>query len=273
MSIEGFRTVTHTSEVNVSDHIGASVKALGLLGLVKDQDRVTEFVTNEYHGLLSRAGKVGEAYIQLPRSLITLEGIISTLDNAPYSSSGIQYSKTYVNYELWDSKVQQDGYKAEELDNLTLGGNGDFAPHARLAVYNPANEEEPLLHFLYKPFDKLYAKEDQHSQLEAIDEAINLYQDKGHEDFAITPLNVKALAFIALVRRIKGEKMPMTSGYMQDATLPRKTVSGYSVVGCGFSNWDEFFLHWSNGSAVSGSFGVGLSVGPKKLQSSNFLSE
>lgn len=35
MAIEGLRTVPQSSEVNISDHVGASVEALDVLGLVK----------------------------------------------------------------------------------------------------------------------------------------------------------------------------------------------------------------------------------------------
>jgi hypothetical protein len=264
MAIEGLRTVPQPSEVSISDQVGASVEALDILGLVEDRDLVTESVTAEFRGL-SKSGRTGEAFVQLPRSVITLADLVQASDSATYSGDR-QYPETYVYRELWTPGFDKDGYKAEELDNLTLGGNGDFTPHARLAVHNPASEQEPLLHFLGKPFDKKYAEKGQQTQLEAVEEAVKAYESEGHEDFAMTPLNAKAVAFIALTRRIKGETMPMAWGYMRDATLPRKEVDGYSVVGYVGSGGGGFLLGGSRGGADS-SGGVGLSVGSKELKS------
>jgi hypothetical protein len=264
MAIEGLRTVPQPSEVSVSDQVGASVEALNMLGLVEDREQVTESVTAEF-SKLNESGRTGEAFVQLPRSVITLADLVQASDGATYSGDR-QYPETYIYRELWTPGFDKDGYKAEELDNLTLGGNGDFAPHARLAVHNPASEQEPLLHFLSQPFDKEYAKKKEQTQLEAVEEAVKAYEAEGHEDFAMTPLNAKAVAFIALVRRIKGEAMPLQWGFMRDATLPRKTVDGSSFVGYVYSDGAGLGLRGSDGDAGS-DLGVGLSVGPKELKS------
>lgn len=264
MAIEGLRTVPQPSEVNLSDQVGASVEALNILGLVEDRDQVTESVTAEFKSL-SQSGRTGEAFVQLPRSVITLADLVHASDSATYSGDR-QYPETYVYRELWTPGFDKDGYKAEELDNLTLGGNGDFAPNARLAVHNPNSVQEPLLHFLDEPYDRKYAEKGQQTQLEAVEEAVKEYEAEGHETFEMTPLNAKAVAFIALTRRIKGETMPMAWGFMRDATLPRKTVDGYSLVGRVDSVGGKFILYGSDGGAYS-DHGVGLSVGSKALKS------
>lgn len=83
----------------------------------------------------------------------------------------------------------------------------------------------------------------------------------------MTPLNAKAVAFIALTRRIKGETMPIAWGYMRDATLPRKEMmGGLSFVGGVGSYGGGLDLGRSYGRAGS-CVGVGLSVGPKELKS------
>lgn len=265
MTIEGLRTVPRHEDVNLSDQVGASVEALVMLDLVEDQDRVTETLTADYTNLVNNSGRTGELFVQLPRGIITLADLIEVSDSATYSKDKRRYPKASVYNRLWTPGFSQEGYQADELDNLTLGSNGDFIPHARLAIHNPVNQQEPLLHFLDQPFDKIHAKRGQQTQIEAIDKAIEVYQTEEHEDFAMTPLNAKAVAFIALTRRIKGETMPMTWGYMRDATLPRKEVEGGSVVGLVYSNGDRFGLYRSNGGADSGS-GVGLSVGLKVLK-------
>ncbi len=264
MAIEGLRTIPQPSEVNLSNQVGASVEALNILGLVEDHDQVTESVTAEF-SRLSQSGRTGEAFVQLPRSIITLADLVQASDSATYSGDR-QYPETYVYRELWTPGFDKGGYKAEELDNLTLSDNGSFAPHARLAAHNPASEQEPLLHFLGKPYDKKFGEKGEQTQLEAIEEAVKAYEAEGYEDFAMTPLNAKAVAFIALTRRIKGETMPIAWGFMRDATLPRKEVDGYSVVGHVDSVGDRFNLHRSFGDANSGG-GVGLSVGSKEIKS------
>lgn len=264
MAIEGLRTVPQPSEANLSDQVGVSVEALNILGLVEDNDLVTESVTAEF-SKLGQSGRTGEAFVQLPRSVITLADLVKASDSATYSGDR-QYPETYVYRELWTPGFGKNGYSAEELDNLTLGGNADFTPHVRLAVHNSASEQEPLLHFLDKPYDKKYPKRGEQTQLGAVEEAVKAYDAEGHEDFTMTPLNAKAVAFIALIRRIKGETMPMAWGFMRDATLPRKEVGGDSVVGGVFSSGDGFYLNRSRGSADSDG-GVGLSVGSKELKS------
>ncbi|HVC35925.1 MAG TPA: hypothetical protein VNE40_00560 [Candidatus Dormibacteraeota bacterium] len=265
MAIEGLITVPQPSEVNLNDdHVGASVEALDILGLVKDRDQVTESVAAEYSAL-NQSGRTGEAFVQLPRSVITLEGMVNGLDNAKYPGDR-QYPETFVVCELWTPGFDKGGYNAQELDNLTLGGDGNFAPHARLAIHNTASAKEPLLHFLYKPIDSTRTKGKEQTQLGAIEKAVKAYEAESHEGFEMTPLNAKAVAFIALVRRIKGEAMPMAWGYMRDATLSSKTVDGVSLVGYVHSFGDRFGLDESDGYARS-NVGVGLSVGPKELKS------
>lgn len=175
-----------------------------------------------------------------------------------------KYPETYVYDRLWTPGNDPDGYKADDLDNLKLNWrDADWKPHARLAVHNPASEQEPLLYFLGQPFDELYAEAGQQTQLDAIAEATKAYNAE-HADFEMTPLNAKGIAMIALVHRIKGESMPLTWGFMRDATLPRRTV-GISLVGDVGSGGDRLRLGGSDGRARSRS-GVGVSVGPEVLE-------
>lgn len=263
MAIEGLRTVPQPNQVDISDEVGASVEALELLGLVEDRDQVTESVKAEF-GALDQSGRTGEAYIQLPRGIITLQGLIDVSDSATYSGDK-RYPESYVYHNLWTPGAHPDGYKAEDLDNLKLGEqNATWLPHARLAVHNPVSEREPLLHFLGLPIDELYAEAGQQTQLEALAEAAKAYEAE-HAGFEMTPLNAKAVAMIALTRRIKGQSMPMEWGFMRDGTLPRATVGGVSFVGCVYSYGGQLKLSRSVGSAHSNG-GLGVSVGPKQLE-------
>jgi hypothetical protein len=262
MAIEGLRTAPQPVDIGMSDHVGATIEALNMLRLVEDTDRFTETVSVEF-AALNQAGRTGEAFVQLPRGIITLGDLLAASDGATYAHEKT-YPKSYVWHELWTPGTDPDGYKAEELDNIISAGVGNFAPHARLAVHNPANAQEPLLHFLDKPFDGRYAKRKEQTQLQAVDEAVKVYTAEGHQGFTMTPLNAKAVAMIALVRRIKGEAMPMEWGFMRDATLTRRTVDGGSFVGDVDSHNGQLGLLGSGGLAYSDR-GVGLSVGPKEL--------
>lgn len=268
MAIEGLKAGQQPGEFNLSDHIGASVEALSMLGLVGDPDLVTESVANDYKKLIE-SGVAGEPYIQLPRSMITLTGLVKVLDSTTYPD-GRSYGKSEVYKNLWTPGHGTEGYEADELDNLVLanlarGNQDDFRPHGRLAVHNTKtkSKKEPLLHFLGMPFDSKHARKGEQTQLEALDVMIKEYEAQNVTgDFEIAPLNAKAVAFMALVRRIKGEPMPLSWGFMRDATLPRKTVGGSSCVGDVDSDGGQLKMNSSYGYALS-DFGVGVSMGPK----------
>jgi hypothetical protein len=263
MAIEGLRTVPEpNSNVNVSDEVGAAVLALDMLGLVEDHEQVTESITASF-GDLAASKQPGEAYIQVPRKLVSLPGIIEVLDGAKYPGDR-EYPDTWVYRDLWIPGTDEGSFEAEDIGNLELGQRDDFPPHARIAVHNPNSHEERLLHYLGQPFDEMYAKEGEETQLQSFARSKTLLE-AAHEDFALTPLNANAVAMIALTRRIKGEKMPFGWGFMRDATLPRKTVDGDSLVGFVDSRGGQLGLDGSYGFALP-YVGLGLSVGPKVLE-------
>jgi hypothetical protein len=109
------------------------------------------------------------------------------------------------------------------------------------------------------PFDDRYYG--RKTQLKAINEAISDYGAEGHEGFAMTPLNAKAIVYIGLVRRIKGEPMPIEEGIMLDGTLRRMNVAGYSAIGGVRSYFGQLRLCAFSGNRDP-DVGVGLSVGP-----------
>lgn len=264
MAIRGLVTERQPSAVNVTDEVGASVEALEMLGLVQDRNEVTGSITAELNGI-SQSGRTGELYIALNKGTISLWGLIAVLDGGVYAVDK-KYPETYVYDNLWTPGARPNGYTPDELDNLTTTPEqeGLWTPHARLAVYNPESEQGPLLHFLGLPYDEKHAESGQQTQLEVLAAEILAYEAE-QGIFAMTPLNAKAVAMIALTRRIKGEPMPMAWGYMRDATLPRKPVDGDSYVGGVYSCGRRLSLDGSYGDAGSRG-GVGVSVGPKQLE-------
>lgn len=262
MAIEGLRK----AQPNPTDEIGASVEALYRLGLVEDLGRVAETVTAGFNALTRSSGKTGDAYVQLPRSLVTLPTMIEVLDSGTYPSY-TKYLPAQVDDALWTASAVGCGYEADDIGNLEVGKHeANWPAHVRLAVHNPVSEAEPLLHFLNQPFDEEYAKAGEQTQLQAIAEAKAAYEAERSDMFTMIPLNVSAVAMIALTRRIKGESIPVEWGFMRDATLPRiTTVGGRSRVGSVFCRYNDghrgqLWLGRSRGEAKP-NVGVGLSVG------------
>lgn len=259
MAIQGLRS----PEVrNAGDDIGAQVEALEMLGLVEDREQVTESVTADF-AALDESGVEGEKFVQLPRSVIELQDMIKVIDGAEYPDER-SYPNTYVYDRLWTPGTDSGGYSSLDIGNLGVDRREEiWQPHARVAVPNVDSPNEPLLHFLGMPFDGERAEEGQETQRDAIAKAIEEY-GASHENSEMTPLNAPGVAMIALIRRIKGEEMPMEWGCMYDATLPRSTVGGDSIVGIVYSNGGELWFDGGYGDADS-RVGVGLSVGPKQL--------
>jgi hypothetical protein len=284
MAIKGLRTAPQPFEARyienkIDNPVDASVEILSILGLVENRNRVAKSIAAEFDSL-SQCGRAGEAFIQLPRRIITLEGLIKVLDGIRYSYGRIRYHDTNVWNTLWTPGVNKNGYRAEELDNLTADGNGDFMPHARLAIHNPYfikyqrdnpnPTKEQLLYFVGQPYDE--SDNGEPTQLEAIKKAASEYEAEGREGFEVTPLNAKAIVFIALMRRVMGEDMPLQWGAMRDATLPRRTMKSGSYIGCMFSDYydDKAHLDGLNLDRSKGGVdlteGVGLSVGPNNIE-------
>jgi hypothetical protein len=261
MAIQGLQKSEAVPVLN-NDDVGAAVEALSLITNFDDRAQVEESVRRDFAGV-RESGVKGEAYIQVPGSVANLGRVVQALDEGNFSKD---YPSTYVWHELWTPSTGPEGYAQEELDEIDGLPTG-WQAHGRIAVHGTESQDEPLLHFLGLPYDD-YAKQTwdpkaEATQLEKVAKAKQAFEAE-HPDFNMVVLDANAVGFIGLMRRIKGEPMPMSWGFMRDASLPRKTVGGDSVVGCvdslggqlGFSN----SLGYGNGYV-----GVGLSVGLKEV--------
>jgi hypothetical protein len=240
------------------------VDALERVGLVSDanRDEVKESTAADIAALESSGD--GQDYPWIPDELVTLDNVVYALDTGEYQS-GEEYVDTYVYNRLWTPGTDQDGYSAEDLDKFDSERSGSgVLPHVRRALHNPSSKVDPKLHFLNQPFDEQYAEEGAETQLQAIAKAQAEYE-AAHEGFGMTPLNAKGVAMIALIQRIKGEDMPFEYGWLNDATMPRRTVVGDSLVGDVDSLDGQLRLDRSDGDAFPYD-GVGLSVGPKEIE-------
>lgn len=246
---------------SAGDDIDTLVKTLDVLGL----DRFTESIEHDA-AVLDDSGVKGESYVQLPRGVMKLQDIISGIngvDSAEYPD-GREYSPIYVYEGLWTPGNDPDGYVAADIGNLGVDRRDEiWRPHVRVAVHNPDCPDEPLLHFLDMPFDAKYAK-GKKTQLDAMAEAAAEYGE-AHPGFEMVPLNGPGIAMLALARRLKGEAMPTEGwGFMLDATLPRKSPGGGSVIGRITAEGDDMRFGGDYGYKSDGG-GVGLSTGPTDI--------
>ena len=272
MAIEGLREVSLASEVKLSlsrqtDQETAFAEALSVFGLVEDRQRVIDSVGAEiesYEG----CGRTGGFYVYLSRKIITLARSVEIFNKATFPDEERHFEST-VDPKLWTPGEDEYGYKEEELDKLRLDSDSedDVSPHVRLAVHDKGQ----LAHFTDQPFNiESSIAGQQTPQLSSINEAIIAYEAEGHEDFYMTALNAKALVFIALIHRIKGEAKSIPWVKIRDATLAARTHDRIQAVGAVDYAGDRFRLIRDNCSDDENS-GVGISLGRKDLEVSKLI--
>lgn len=245
--------------------------ALGLLGFqLTDYDKQTllddftalnvQTATAQFQGL----PVTGEPTLSLPYSVVSTAELIARIDAVEASETKrIEFPKTYVYPNLWTPGTETNSYTDEDL-----GAASGKLTLARLMLNNPnnqstnrGNQAEPLLHFLNQPFDSKNAKRGDITQLQSVIEASEHFTAINPE-LSLRATTHREVALLALIRRIKGEPMPVNWGFMRDANHTRKEVGGGSVVGGVRSFVGRFRLGGSYGSACP-SVGVGLSAGLK----------
>jgi hypothetical protein len=242
---------------------GVIVDALERVGLVRDDNREDILRSTEADLAGLEGSGAGEDLPWTPDELVTLDEVVHALDTGQYLS-GREYPESFVYAPLW-RRGDRNGYSAQDLDRFDRERPGrGVEPHVRRALHNPNSQLDPKLHFADQPFDEKYAEEGQETQQDAIAKAKAEYEAE-HEGFSLIPLNAKSVAWLALIQRIKGEDMPFNDSWMYDATMPRRTVGGFSVVGSVYSGGGVFGLDGGLGLAGPGA-GVGLSVGPKAVE-------
>lgn len=257
MAISGLQNGEVASLVS-SDDVGAAVEALSLITPLHDRSKVEESVREDFARALE-SGVSGEPYIHVPDSVASLGQIVQALDNGTFRT---YYLSTDVSHQFWAPGTGLERYTRDAIglgDGLVAGRQ----VHARIAVRGSEIQEEPLLHFLGLPCDE-YARqtwdpEAEATQLEKVAETRQAFEAE-HPDFNVVPLDASAVGFIALMRRIKGERMPISCGVMHDASLPRRAVYAGSFVGSVSSYVGQLHLGVMDGRAAN-YIGVGLSVG------------
>ena len=281
MAIEGLISAEVSSapsvEVNMRDRAALAMEALRLLGRLGDDHEATrENIRNDFNKL---GRSVGETYIQLPfGSGFTLLSMLHAIDGVRYPDIQIfpdqrTYPVTYPLEEndkpfakrLWlPQDPRREGYSIAEINRLDVIAPGDAEPavrpaHARIALWGGSSSEEPLLHLLDMPYDKMHATLRQRTQL---DQLAVKKAEFVHAGLELSPINLAGFAMLALQRRIEGSAMPASWGRMVVPQLGRKTIGSMSVIGRVYTYGNQITLDYSKGDARPGN-GVGLSVGRK----------
>lgn len=264
MAIQGLispEVVTQPKPLDINDAAAVTLEAFSILNVVgPDREATYESIASAYASLtelVTGANETGELYVDIPYSTITTAVMVEAIGGHSFGG----YPETYVYDNLWTPGIETGSYT--DADLAKSSGN---EPTAQLARYADEVSEEPLLHFLNMPYDdyakKEYNPEADKTQLEAIAEQKDALESV-YPEFVVSALGHRAFLLLGLQHRIKGQKMPVSWGFMRDGNLPRTKVARGPVVGCVDSSWGQLSLRSSGGYAYLRG-GVGLSVGLKE---------
>lgn len=274
MAIEGLKSPNAPTVmgINVTDRAALAVKAFEMLGRVDDRDRLYEGIKGEFDQLVT-ASLDGETYVQpVFGREFTPQNMFAAVDTGTYPDDRaypvtypLDQSENNVSRRLWFPKnSDEEGYSLAKINRLAVVAKGEDEPvvrppHARLALANGPNSEEPLLHLLDLPYDNTYAEPGETTQLEALRSMQSQFAEQ-HGGLELNATNLGGFAILALQRRIEGKSMPMSWGFMRIPQLGRTAVDGASCVGRVRSDGSRLRLGRSYGLAFPLG-GVGLSVG------------
>ncbi len=256
----------------LGDEVGASMEALGRLGLVPEhvEDQVAADLATDYETVRTGSGKTGELYVCLQPSLVTVEHINNVSDGGTYHS-GKRYPESRLDdfgkgiYGPWTTHCEPD----HPLDSV----NQTWRTHGRLAV---AASSGSLLHFLGMPYDSLYAElkekqsddpyhelfgEREDTQLQALETERQAYETD-NPNFNMIALDALAIAFITLKSRILGCLPPITEGSINLPTrTSRSRVWGERIRSMHVVSYDGRLVYTSLPGRSKQGCGLGISVG------------
>jgi hypothetical protein len=273
-------------EVNVNDRADLAVAALEVIyGNNWDRDRARKDFARDFDRIEAGVDGWGiETYPHLPiartsdGSDITAESAFAASDAAVKRPDGTPYPATWPFQEregnfsrrLWTPG--DEGYDVTDINRMSMPGEPEdpraMTIHARAALLDGPESDEPLLQLLDMPFDRESPDYEDGGPTQ-VEELARL----GAEFEAEHPdLNHRAVilgGFLGLVvqRRLEREggkeevKSPLAWDFARIPYLGRKTVGGVSIVGYVGSDGGQFWLGRSRGSAFPDGglvFSVGL---------------
>ena len=248
---------------DINEEAETTLEALMTLGVVgEDKEATHKSILNDYTALAETAGNLGmtgEAIPSIPYGMLATQQMVEVVDSHSFG----KYPEPYVDDNLWIPGTEDGSYTHEQLAK-----SAGAKPTVRLALHTNESTQDPLLHFLDLPFDdyakKEYTPDAETTQLEAIKSQKEKVETENPE-VDVLPLSHRDFLMLALIRRIKGEQkqipanMPISWGFMRDASLPRTEVDGRSVVGSVRSYRGRLYLALSGGRANFDD-GVGIAL-------------
>jgi hypothetical protein len=279
MELLGIKSASEIGEVrtdiNFQDPAAVTVEALNLLGRITDRDEALDTIATAYADLSQGVSQPGELYV-LPAlgAGFTLRDMLTFADGANYPGDRT-YPQTYpltqnasdFNNRLWfPQDPTTEGYSLDEINRTDVAKDGGeapvaTAPAARFALKTGSASEDPLLQFLGLPYDEMYAGKGEATQLaELAKSQVEFAANEANEGLALTPINAAGFTMLALQARIRGEKLPVSWGFMRIPQLGRKSVGRSSIVGSGSSYEGQLWFSHSAGRGFD-HIGVGLEVG------------
>jgi len=250
-------------KIDSSDQVGVSDEALRVLGLVEDREMLTESLTADHQRLVASEGRNSELFVKIPlwRGM-GLAAMINLVDSRfyegrlPLSEDG-RCPPTYIEYELWDRKIK--GLSVEEINNLLSPTKTVFAAHARLALKEGDNPDNPYLYYSGLPYDEETALRHEKTQLRSLLEDQAEYE-RLNPKLNLAHISVADFVILALQARVRGEEM-QASGQMNLPYMGREPVYGESVIGSASMLSDgRLQLAWTEGRHEENA-GIGRSVG------------
>jgi hypothetical protein len=247
--------------IDSSDQVGVSVEALKVLGLVKDKEMLTESLTRDYQRLIEGQDRSGELFVKIPlRRDLGLAAMLNLVDSRFYegrrpTSKVRVYPRAEVWPELWEQPVKDTS--VTDVNNLVSPAQ---KAHARLALKDGPNPDDPFLYFVGQPYDDETAVMGEKTQLGSLAGAQVAYEQY-KPDFNLTHLSIADYVMLDTQARIRGEALQIY-GQMNIPFMGRKRIHGESVIGSvsKFSHTGGLQLGWTEGRSDDNA-GIGLSVG------------
>lgn len=257
---------------NLGKYKEASAHILELVGL----ERLTDRVVSEIDQYLY-CGREGEPYIAAPESILPIDKVVSAYNSLFLSKPTRPDTppRMTVNKLLFSTTgYNNSAYTKDEVSCVDRTSATRYPAHVRLAVHNMSdNRVDPLLHFTGLPFGDFAANkrpDDPSNQLSKFKEAeAEFDNEEGHSEYAMTPLGVKAVLMIALLRKVMGDNdnrsitIPLRRGYMFDGTVIPKNdeVDRYVLSVDSRSGVIDVHRSYLDGNPDGG---MGISIGPKQ---------
>lgn len=253
MAIAGLKAVPEITEPapsRVDEAVEVTIELLKRLDLVDDEQALRDSLSEQFVHL-TELGE-GRPYVELPAA-VTFTQLLKLANDLVVERG---YDKAYRWPNFWVPGTEDESVTDRELNGSVTGFT------ARLALFATDSAYDPLLHFCGLPYDDMYRREEQQTQLEAIDQFTADFADQ-HQGAPLRTADQRDFLvwyIMDLLRGVELQDIVLARGFMRVPALGRRTVIGDSCVGHVDSSGGRAKFGGSYGGA-SGGDGVGFSAG------------